>query len=181
MAAGVEPFHWGLTVEELNQSQSKEGSADFTLREDTRRLDIELPHTPLKTIKITRGRLTALIQVKKSAGPDGLGVLFGYAYDGRFFGRAELFKQSQWTSIPEIIRGLKEKFPEGKVSRSYGGTKSVSYFEYRGNDLYVFTNEQGVYYFEPQTLNRVIRDEQKVEGDKESKTQEELRQKLKGP
>ena len=73
MAAGVEPFHWGLTVEELNQSQSKEGSADFTLREDTRRLDIELPHTPLKTIKIIRGRLTALIQVKKSAGPNAWG------------------------------------------------------------------------------------------------------------
>jgi hypothetical protein len=181
MAAGVEPFHWGLTVEEFNQSLSKEGSADFILREDTSRLDIELPYTPLKTLRITRGRLTALSQAKKSAGPDSLGRLFGYAYDGRFFGRVELFKQTPWTSIPEIIRGLKEKFPEGKVFRSYGGTQSVSFFEYRGNDLYVFTNEQGVYYFEPLSLDKVIRDEQKIVDDRESKSKEELREKLKGP
>ena len=180
-AAEVGLFHWGLTVEELNQSLSKEKSVDFILREDTSRSDIELPYSPLKTLKIPRGRLTALIQVKKSAGPDSIGRLFGYTNDGRLFGRVELFKQTPWTSISEITRGLKEKFPEGKVFRSYGGPKSVSYFEYRGNDLYVFTNEQGVYYFEPLTLNKLIRDEQKVSDDKDSKIQEEMRQKLVGP
>ena len=180
-AAGVEPFHWGLTVEELNQSLSKEGSVEFILREDTGRLGIELPYTPLKTVKIPRGRLTALIQVKKSAAPDSLGRLFGYGYDGRFFGRVELFKQTPWSSLPEITRALKEKFPEGKVFRSFSGPKSVSYFEYRGKDLYVFTNEEGVYYFELLTLNKVLREEQKVLDDKESKVQEEFREKSRTP
>jgi hypothetical protein len=181
MAAGVESFHWGLTVEELNQALSKGESVDFILREDTSRPDIELPYTPLKKLKIPRGRLTALDQVKKSAGPDSLGQLFGYGYEGRFFGRVELFKQTPWTSLPEITRALKEKFPEGKVIRSFSGPKTFSYFEYRGTDLYVFTNEQGVYYFEPLSLNKVIRDEQKIAGDKDSKELEEMREKLKGP
>ena len=176
-AAEVGPFHWGLTVEELNQSLSKEGPVDFILREDARRLGIELPYTPLKTIKITRGRLMALIQVKKSAAPESLGRLFGYGYNGRFFGRVELFKQTPWSSLSEITRALKEKFPEGKVIRSFSGPKTFSYFEYRGTDLYVFTNEQGVYYFELRTLDKVLREEQKVLGDKESKDAEEFREK----
>ena len=46
----------------------------------------------------------ALIQVKKSAGPESIGRLFGYANDGRLFGRVELFKQTPWTSISEITR-----------------------------------------------------------------------------
>jgi len=176
-AAEVGPFHWGLTVEELNQSLSKEGPVDFILREDARRLGIELPYTPLKTLKIPRGRLTALIQVKKSAAPESLGRLFGYGYNGRFFGRVELFKQTPWSSLSEITRALKEKFPEGKVIRSFSGPKTFSYFEYRGTDLYVFTNEQGVYYFELRTLDKVLREEQKVLGDKESKDAEEFREK----
>ena len=37
MAAGIEPFHWGMTLEELTQVFSKEGSSDFILREDPSR------------------------------------------------------------------------------------------------------------------------------------------------
>ncbi len=98
-----------------------------------------------------------------------------------FFGRVELFKQTSWSSLSEVTRALKEKFPEGKVFRSFSGPKTVSYFEYRRDDLYVFTNEEGIYYFEPSTLNNVIREEQKVLGDKESKYQEETREKLRTP
>jgi hypothetical protein len=180
-AAGVEPFNWGLTVEELNKSLSKEASVDFILREDASRSAIELPYTPLKSLKIPKGRLTALIQVKKSAGPDSMGRLFGYGYDGKIFGRVELFQQTPWASLPEITRGLKEKFPEGKIFRSFGGQKSVSYFEYRGKDLYVFTNEAGVYYFEPLALNMVIREEQKVLDEKESKFREDTRELMRTP
>jgi len=176
--AGIEPFHWGMTLEELTQVLSKEGSSDSILREDPSRSGIELPYTPLKSLKIRRGRLKALIEVKKSAGPESLGRLFGYAYEGRFFGRVELFKQNPWSSLQEITRVLKEKFPEGKVFRSFSGPKTVSYFEYRGNDLYVFTNEQGVYYFEPLTLNKVIHEEQKVVEDEESKAQDQTREQL---
>ena len=180
-AAGIEPFRWGMTLEEVTQVLSKEGSSDSILREDPSRSVVELPYTPLKSLKIPRGRLKALVEVKKSAGPESLGRLFGYAYEGRFFGRVELFKQTPWSSLPEITRVLKEKFPEGKVFRSFSGPKTVSYFEYRGNDLYVFTNEEGVYYFEPLTLNKMVREEQKVLGDKESKFQEETREKLRTP
>jgi len=180
-AAGVESFHWGLTVEELNQVLAKEGSADFFLREDPSRSGILVPLTPFKSARITRGRLIALIEVKKSAGSESLGRLCGYAYDGRLFGRVDLFKQTPWTSITEITRGLKERFPEGKVYRSFSGPKTVSYFEYRGNDLYVFTNEEGVYYFEPLAFNRMIREEQKAEGERESKIQEEFRDQSKTP
>ncbi len=180
-AAGIEPYHWGMTLEELTQVISKEGSSDSILRGDPSRSGIVLPYTPFKSVKITGGRLTALVEVKKSAGPESLGRLFGYVYDGRFFGRVELFKQTPWSSFPEITRILKEKFPEGKVFRSFSGPKTVSYFEYRGNDLYVFTNEEGVYYFEPLTLNKVIREEQKTLDDKESKFQEETREKSRTP
>jgi hypothetical protein len=180
-AAGVETFHWGLKVEELNQVLAKEGSADFFLREDPSRSGILVPLTPLKSARIPRGRLIALIEVKRSAGSESLGRLFGYAYDGRLFGRVDLFKQTPWTSITEITRGLKERFPEGKVYRSFSGPKTVTYFEYRGKDLYVFTNEGGVYYFEPSAFDKMIREEQKAEGERESKTQEEFREQSRTP
>ena len=155
-----------MTLEELTQVLSKGGTSDSILREEPNRSVIELPYTPLKSLKISRGRLTALVEVKKSAGPESIGKFFGYAYEGRFFGRVELFKQTPWSSLSEITRALKERFPEGKVFRIFTGPKTVSYFEYRGNDLYVFTNEEGVYYFEPLTLDKVIREEQKVMGER---------------
>ncbi len=175
-ASGVEPFHWGLTVEELNQALSKEGSVDFLLREDNVRYSIEFSYSPGKTLKIPRGRLRVLAQVKRAAGPESLGKVFGYLYDGRLFGRVELLKETPWTSLQEVIRGLKDKFPEGKVSRSFGGSKPINYFEYQRNDLYVFTNEEGVYYFEPGTLNKVIREELKVKDEKDSKLKEDMRE-----
>jgi hypothetical protein len=180
-SAGIEPLRWGMTLEELNQVLSKGGSSDSILREDPSRSIIDLPFTPLKSLRISRGRLTALIEVKKTAGPESIGKLFGYAYEGRIFGLVESFKQTAGSSHSEITRALKEKFPEGKVFRSFGGPKTVSYFEYRGNDLFVFTNEEGVYYFEPLILDRVIREEQKVMGEKESKFQEETREKSRTP
>ncbi len=84
-AAGIEPFRWGMTLEELTQVLSKEGSSDFILREDSSRSSIDLPYAPLKSFKISRGRVKALVQVKKTAGPESLGRLFGYAYEGRLF------------------------------------------------------------------------------------------------
>jgi hypothetical protein len=175
-AAGVESFHWGLTVDELNQALSKEGSSDFLIREDNVRLGIEVPYAPTKAIKISRGRLRALFQAKKTTGPESLGQLFGYLYDGKLFGRVELLKETPWTSLQEVIRGLKKKFPDGKVFRSFGGSKEVSYFEYLGDNVYVFTNDQGVYYFEPQTLNKVVREGQQIIDSKESKMREEERE-----
>ena len=181
IAAGIEPFRWGMTLEELTQVFSKGGSSDSILREDPSRSVIQLPYNPLKSIRIHQGRLKALVEVKKSAGPESLGRLFGYAYEGRFFGRVELFKQTPWSSLSEITRVLKEKFPEGKIFRSFSGPKTVSYFEYRGNDLYVFTNEEGTYYFDPSTLNNVIREEQKALDEKESKFREETRDLIRTP
>jgi hypothetical protein len=180
-AAGVESFHWGLTLEALTQVLAKEGRADSLLREDPNRASIELPLTPLKSLKIPRGRLKAVIEAKQTAGPESLGRLYGYVYDGLLFGRVELFKQTPSFSVTEITRGLKERFPEGKVFRSLSGPKPVSYFEYRGNDLYVFTNAEGVYYFEPFTLNKVIREEQQAMGEKETKIQEEFREQSRTP
>ena len=180
-AVGIEPFRWGMTLEELTQVFSKGGSSDSILREDSHRSVIQLPYNPLKSIRIHQGRVKALVEVKKSAGPESLGRLFGYAYEGRFFGLVELFKQTPWSSLSEITRVLKEKFPEGKVFRSFSGPKTVSYFEYRGNDLYVFTNEEGVYYFELMTLDKVLREEQKAVSDKESKVQEDFREKSRTP
>ncbi len=180
-AAGIEPLHWGMTLGDLTQALSKEGSTDVILREDPSRSSMVLPYTPLKSLKISGGRITALVEVKKSAAPESLGRIFGYAYEGRFFGRVESFKQTPWSSLQEIIRKLKEKFPEGKVVRTLSGAKTFSYFEYRGKDLYVFTNEEGVYYFDPLTLNTVVREEQKALGEKESKYQEETRDSFRTP
>jgi hypothetical protein len=177
-AAGVEPFHWGLTLDELNQAFSKEVSSDFLIREDNARLGIEFPYAPAKTLKITQGRLRALVLVKKTAGPESLGQLFGFLYDGRLFGRVELLKETPWTSLQEVTRGLKKKFPEGKIFRSFGRSKDISYFEYRGDTVYVFTNELGAYYFEPLTLNKVLWEEQRVIDGKESKMQEETREQM---
>jgi hypothetical protein len=170
-----------MTLEELTQALSKEQSPDFVLREDPTRSGMVLPYTPLKSLKISSGHLTALVEVKKSAAPESLGRLFGYTYDGRFFGRVELFKQTPWSSLSEITRKLKEKFPEGKIFRSFSGAKTVSYFEFQRNDLYVFTNEEGVYYFEPLTLTNVIREEQKARGEKESQYKEETRESFRTP
>jgi hypothetical protein len=180
-AAGMEPFRWGMTLEDLNQALSKEGSNDFILREDPGRSSVVLPYTPLKSLKISGGRITALVEVKKSAAPESLGRLFGYAYEGRIFGRVESFKQTPWSSLPEILRKLKQKFPDGKVVRTLSGAKTVSYFEYRVKDLYVFTNEEGVYYFDPLILNNVVREEQKALGEKESKYIEETRDSFNTP
>jgi hypothetical protein len=174
--AGIEPFRWGMTLEELTQIYSKMGSSDSILREDPSLSVIDLPYSPLKSLKISRGRVKALIEVKKSAGPESIGKLFGYAYEGRFFCRVELFKQTPWSSFSEISRALKEKFPEGKVIRNLSGAKIFSYFEYRGKDLYVFSNEEGVYYFDPETLLAVISEEQKNLGEKESKMRDAERE-----
>jgi hypothetical protein len=179
--AVIEPFHWGLTVEELNQVLAKERSADSILREDPSRSAIVLPYTSLKSLKIQGGRIKALVEVKKGAGPESIGRLFGYVCDGRLFGRVELFRYTPGASPTEITRRLKESFPEGKIVRSFGGSSTVSSFEYRRNDLYVFTNEDGVYYFEPLTLNKVIREELKILGEKESKMQDETREQLRTP
>jgi hypothetical protein len=180
-SAGIEPYRWGMTLEELTQVFSKGGSSDSILREDPSRSSVVLPYTPLKSAKITAGRITALVEVKKSAGPESLGRLFGYARDGRLFGRVELFKQTPWFSLSDITRKLKEKFPEGKVFRSFSGQKTVSYFEYREKELYVFTGDEGVYYFEPSTLNKVVLEEKKSLDEKDSKFQEETRELMRTP
>ncbi|MBI5585722.1 MAG: hypothetical protein HY892_18075 [Deltaproteobacteria bacterium] len=180
-AAEPEPFRWGLTVEEMNQVWAKTGQTDTILREEPTRLNVILPYNPLKAIKVQRGRLTTVFQVKKTEGSLSIGKMFGYLYNGKLFCRAQLFKDSSVFSTQEVVSRLKKEYPEGKVFRNITGPTPTSHFEYLSNTIYVFSNEEGVYYCDPYVLSKAVREAQSGIEAKDAKDLEELRDALRGP
>jgi hypothetical protein len=79
-----EPLPWGLNLEQLNQTYQtiyKTGQ----IREDKERSEIEIQYTPARTIKIRRGELVALVSSTEASSAYRL---FGYSYEGKFFGQA---------------------------------------------------------------------------------------------
>jgi hypothetical protein len=147
------PFPWGMTLEELNRdfkSKKKTGQ----IKEDAERVEIELQYGPDKAIKIRRGNLQALTE---SSDPSRPGRLYGYAYEGKFFGQAVLFKDHP-ELFPETVIGLlKERYPQGRILRSFSRNRLISYFEFTSERLSLFTTDRGIYFYDPEVLTKVVK------------------------
>ncbi len=151
---------WGMNLEELNQA-FRENNKSGQIKEDKERSEIELQYAPTKSLKIRRGNLTALIS---AADPSLAGRLYGYSYEGKFFGKVVLFKDHPEFFPETILRTLKEKYPQGKIYRTFGTGQTMPLFEYKSDQLYVFTTNRGVFFYEPNLLGQVIkRDQNQVE------------------
>jgi len=150
------PLPWGLNLEELNKV-FKDKNKIGQIREDKDRSEIELQYTSAKSLTARKGKLTALLS---STDPSTPGRLFGYSYEGKFFGQAIFFKDHPEFFPETVARTLKEKYPQGKILRSFGTTRSSSYFEYKSDQLYVFSAERGVFYYQPDVLEKIVKIEQ---------------------
>ncbi|MEW6187969.1 MAG: hypothetical protein AB1585_19785 [Thermodesulfobacteriota bacterium] len=165
------PPSWGLTLQELDLAV-KEKNKTFRIEEDKTRAEIELQYTPAKSIKIKRGKVTAWLS---STDPSMPGRLYGYAFEGNFFGRVIFFKDHPELFPETVFRTLKEHYPEGKISRGYSQELSQSFFEYKSGRLYLFSNNRGVYYYDPNILEKVVR----IESGRLNEEEERIQKKVK--
>ncbi len=162
---------WGLNLEELNRAV-KEKNKTGQIKEDQDRSEIEFQYAPTKSLKIRKGKLVALLSATDSS---ATGRLYGYAYEGKFFGKTIFFKDYPELFPETAIRKLKEQYPEGKVFRSFSTTRGFSYLEYKTDQLYVFVIEKGVFYYEPATLEKVVRIEEGLIGQEEKRIDQKVR------
>jgi hypothetical protein len=162
------PFPWGASIEELNGSFNEKNQIG-QVREDKYRVEIELQFTPAKAVKIRKGSLVALIW---TSNPSTAGRLYGYTYDGKFFGRVIYFKDHPEIFPETVIGTLKGKFPQGRTYRSFSQDRFISLFEYKSDQLYVFTTERGIFFYDPNLLEKVVKKSQS-EYDLEKKRFEE--------
>ncbi len=167
---------WGLNLEELNQA-FKEKNKTGEIREDRNRPEIEFYFAPGKSFKIRRGKVMALLLLTDSSKP---GQLYGYAYEGKIFGRAILFKDHPELYPETVIRNLKEKYPQGKVVMNFSSDRKPPYFEYKSDQIYVLLTERGVYFYEPSVLEKVVQTEQE-QFDREEKRIDQKRSEEGGP
>ena len=165
------PLPWGLNLEELNQAV-KEKYKTGQIREDKDRSEIELQYAPARTLKIRKGKVVALLSLTDPSTP---GRLYGYAFEGKIFGRAFFFKDYPEFFPETVIRALKEQYPQGKVIRNFSTTRSIPFFEYQSDLLYVFSTERGVFFYEPYILEKVVRIEQGQFALEEQKYEKEMR------
>lgn len=147
-----EPLPWGLTIEGLNSANKARGKTG-QIREDKERVEIELQYTPGKSLRISRGELVALVN---SPDPSMAGNLFGYSYEGKFFGQVFYYKDHPGLFPETVIGLLKKKYPLGATNRSFGATRIVSVFEFKSDKLYVFTSERAVFFYDPLILEGVV-------------------------
>ncbi len=162
---------WGLNLEELNRA-FKEKYQTGQINEDKYRSEIEFQYSPVKSLKVRKGKLVALLS---SADPSTPGRLYGYAFEGKIFGRAILFKDHPELFPETAIRSLKEQYPLGKIIRNFSTPRSIPFFEYKSDQLYIFSTERGVFYYEPNVLERVIRIGKEQFTRQEEKYEKELR------
>jgi hypothetical protein len=159
---------WGLNLEELNQA-FKEKYKSGQIKEDKDRSEIEIQYAPAKSFKIRRGKIVALLSLTDPSTP---GRLYGYAYEGKIFGRVIFFKDYPEFFPETMVRKLKEQYPQGKIIRNFSLSSRTPYFEYKSDQLYVFSTERGVFYYEPAVLEKVVRIEL-GQHELEEKTREE--------
>jgi hypothetical protein len=155
MSQGLDlgPFPWGFSVDELNRSFNEKNQIG-QVREDNYRVEIELQLNPTKALKVRRGSLSALVW---SSNPSMAGHLYGYTYDGKFFGRVIFFKDHPEIFPETVIGTLKGKFPQGRTYRSFSRDRFISLFEYKSDQLYVFTTERGIFFYDPIALEKVVK------------------------
>jgi hypothetical protein len=146
------PPPWGLKLQGLDLVV-KEKNKNLRIEEDKTRAEIELQYAPAKSMKIKRGKVTAWLSSTDSSTP---GRLYGYAFEGIFFGRVIFFKDRPDIFPETAPRNLKDRYPQGKIVRTYGSGSSQSFFEYRSDQLYLFSTDRGVYFYEPKTLEKVL-------------------------
>jgi len=151
-----EPLPWGLNLEELNQA-FKEKYTNGEIREDKDRVEIELQYAPTRSVKFTEGKLKALLSSTDSS---MRGRLYGYSYDGKFFGKVIFFKDNPMMFPETAIKILKEKFPQGRVYQNFTMSRPTPIFEYKSDQMYVFSMIKGVFYYEPTVLNRIVKIQQ---------------------
>jgi hypothetical protein len=171
------PTSWGLNLHELNLVV-KEKNKTFQIEEDKTRAEIELQYAPTKSIKIKRGKVTALLSSTDSSAP---GRLYGYAFEGNFFGRVIFFKDHPEIFPETVPRTLKEQHPQGKIIRNYSSGRTLSSFEFKSDRLYLFSTDRGVYYYDPNILEKAVRIEQGQISEEEQRIEEEVRKILQEP
>jgi hypothetical protein len=143
-----DPPPWGLNLEQLNQlfrQQYKNG----LISEDKGRLEIDLPYSPSKSMKISKGEVVALVSKED---PSQASRLYGYTFEGKVFGKVNFFRDRPEVFPQTVIRGLQKAYPQGRTSPSIGRPGALPYFEYNSDQLYVFTNDRGVYFYDPKIL-----------------------------
>jgi hypothetical protein len=170
------PFPWGATLDALNNALSEKNQVG-QVREDTFRLEIEIQYTPTKVIKARKGSLVAL---NWSANPSMAGRLYGYAYEGKLFGRVFFFKDYPEIFPETVIGSLKKKYPEGRIYRSFAKDRFISLFEYKADRFYTFTTERGVFFYDPEVLDKAVKKYQ-ADYEQEMKRFEEKQPDAKAP
>jgi hypothetical protein len=163
---------WGLNLEELNRV-FKEEYKTGQIREDKDRSEIEFQYSPTKSLKVRKGKVVALLSSTESLTS---GRLYGYAFEGKIFGRVILFKDHPEFFPETVLRKLKGQYPLGTISRNFSTPRSNLFFEYKSDQLYVFSTERGVFYYEPLVLEKVVRIEQGLFTQEEKKYDKEGRE-----
>jgi len=177
----LSPLRWGSTLEELNRVFQGQINRQGELKLDLQRFEIELQIQPRQTVKIPKGDLVALVETSAGAGPSTLGRLFGYLWEGKFFGRVILFKDHPPLSSSEAAQRLKTLYPEGRLFRKFTGTALSHHFELDSDQMSIFINDQGVFYYEPSVLKKVLRETERETQERRKKEVERKFREEKGP
>jgi hypothetical protein len=160
LASGADPAWdpppWGLNLEQLNQL-FKQQYKDGQISEDKGRVEIEIPYSATKVMKLLKGEVVALLYKEV---PSGANRLYGYAFEGKIFGKVNLFKDRPEIFPQTVLRALQKAYPQGRITPPIGRTGSSPSFEYKSDQIYVFTNDKGVYYYHPPILDRLVKDYQ---------------------
>jgi hypothetical protein len=168
----LSPLRWGLNLEELNRVYQEQVNPQGELKLDLQRFEIDLQIQPGQSVKIPKGDLVALAETPRGGGPSTQGRLFGYLWEGKFFARVLLFKDHSPLSSSEAAQRLKVLYPEGRLFRRFTGTVMSSQFESAADRLLIFTNDQGVFYYDPDILKKVLRESQRVQQEREERRRE---------
>jgi hypothetical protein len=162
---GLSPLRWGLNLEDMNRLYQEKVNPQGELKADLQRFEIDLQIQPRKSVKIPRGGLVALVETPKGAGPSGLGRLFGYLWEGKFFGRVLLFRDHPPLTLPEAAQRLKTIYPEGRLFRQFTGTTMSHQFELDSAQMRIFLNDQGVFFYDPAVLKIVLQETEREKQD----------------
>jgi len=160
------PLRWGLSLEDLNRLYQEQINPGKELKPDPQRFEIDLQVEPRKSVKIPRGGLVALLESPKDSGYSGLGRLFGYLWEGKFFGRVLLFKDHSPLTLSDAAQRLKTLYPEGRLFRKFIGTVMSFQFELESDGMRIFMNDQGVFYYDPLVLKKVLRETEREKQDR---------------